>query len=88
MIGLSGINYPAHDLTVRVKEINRPPEEPLAASATAGTSRHDSHSNIVELLSDDDNTGDEYEDASDIVMEDVFTRPQPLSKSRFRTHLA
>lgn len=58
-----------------MKEVNRPPEEIPPASA-----------NNSEPVSDDGSTADEYEDASDVVMEDMFlrdltpTRPQPLSE--------
>ena len=76
VIGLSGINYPTHKLTVRsTKETNnRPPPNEFSAGPS------------VQVVSDDDgdSTADEYEDASDVVMEDMFmaedipSRPQPL----------
>uniref|UniRef100_A0A0P5N633 FAS-associated factor n=1 Tax=Daphnia magna TaxID=35525 RepID=A0A0P5N633_9CRUS len=73
VLGASGINL-MHDLTVKelVKEINRPPEVvPVPGGSNS------------EPVSDDGSTADEYEDASDVVMEDEFrelipSRPQPL----------
>lgn len=70
-----------HELTVKelVKEINRPPEVvPLPGGSNS------------EPVSDDGSTADEYEDATDVVMEDMFlreptpSRPQPLSENRSR----
>lgn len=77
ILGASGISL-THNLTVSemVKEVNRPPE----GIPTSGGS----HS---EPVSDDGSTADEYEDASDVVMEDMFlreltpSRPQPLSEN-------
>lgn len=87
---MSGISYPTHNLTVRAKELPRPSEESTRSTTpTAGTSHQGmSSSEIAELISDDDSTGDEYEDASDAVMEDMFmtetsSRPQPLSIFNF-----
>lgn len=76
ILGASGIDL-VHDLTVKelVREVNRPPEVvPIAGGSNS------------EPVSDDGSTADEYEDASDVVMEDMFlreltpSRPQPLSK--------
>lgn len=83
ILGASGISL-VHDLTVSelVKEVNRPPEEVLASG-----------SNNSEPVSDDGSTADEYEDASDVVMEDMFlreltpSRPQPLSKNTSKTNV-
>lgn len=67
-----------HNLTVSelVKEVNRLPEEiPVSGGSNS------------EPVSDDGSTADEYEDASDVVMEDMFlreltpSRPQPLSEN-------
>jgi hypothetical protein len=78
ILGASGISL-VHDLTVKelVKEVNRPPEVvPIPGGSNS------------EPLSDDGSTADEYEDASDVVMEDMFlreltpSRPQPLSKDK------
>lgn len=77
VLGASGINL-MHDLTVKelVKEINRPPEVvPVPGGSNS------------EPVSDDGSTADEYEDASDVVMEDEFrelipSRPQPLSENK------
>lgn len=58
-----------HELTVKelVKEINRPPEVvPLPGGSNS------------EPVFDDGSTADEYEDATDVVMEDMFLRePTP-----------
>jgi hypothetical protein len=78
ILGASGINL-VHDLTVKelVKEVNRPPE----VVAIPGSSNS-------EPVSDDGSTADEYEDASDVVMEEMFlreltpSRPQPLSECK------
>lgn len=75
VLGACGINQ-SHSLSVSelVKEVNRPPEDTPQTGA-----------NNSEPVSDDGSTADEYEDASDVVMEDMFlgeltpSRPQPLS---------
>ena len=78
ILGASGINL-VHDLVVKelVKEVNQPPEVvPIPGGSNS------------EPVSDDGSTADEYEDASDVVMEDMFlreltpSRPQPLSKKK------
>ena len=78
ILGASGINL-VHDLVVKelVKEVNQPPEVvPIPGGSNS------------EPVSDDESTADEYEDASDVVMEDMFlreltpSRPQPLSKKK------
>ena len=68
------MNCPIHNLTVNelIKEMNRPVEETAPQAAE-------------EQISDDGSALDEFEDASDTVMEDMFfndpapSRPQPLS---------
>nr|CAH0098300.1 unnamed protein product [Daphnia galeata] len=74
ILGASGINL-VHDLVVKelIKEVNQPPEVvPIPGGSNS------------EPVSDDGSTADEYEDASDVVMEDMFlreltpSRPQPL----------
>ena len=78
MLAQSGLNFPNPKLTVseRVGEGSR---------SSAPAALVDDHA-VQEILSDDGSTADEFEDASDVVMEDMFvhdlvpSRPQPLSE--------
>jgi len=64
LLGTAGLNTPVHNLTVseRVKDLSK--------SGAATEARVSSES-----VSDDESTADEFEDASDVVMDDLFPDP-------------